>query len=102
MSSTRGNTEYDQDEAVEIDEPSMYKVILLNDDYTSMEFVVMILMSVFHKSEPEAQQIMLSVHRSGSGVCGVYVYGIAETKVKTVEYLATEAKFPLRCVLEEV
>jgi len=84
----------------EVEEPPMYKVMLLNDDYTSMEFVVEVLVYVFQKSLEEATQIMLNVHRSGVGVCGIYPYEIAETKVTTVENLARENGFPLKCIME--
>ncbi len=83
-----------------IEEPPMYKVMLLNDDYTTMEFVVEVLVHVFQKSSEEATQIMLNVHRSGVGVCGIYPYEIAETKVDTVEALARENGFPLKCIME--
>ncbi len=81
--------------------PKMYRVLLHNDDYTTMEFVVYVLQSVFHRSETEAVQIMLHVHRNGIGVAGVYTYEIAETRVKQVEALAREHEFPLRCSLDE-
>jgi len=81
--------------------PAMYKVLLHNDDYTTMEFVVQVLQSVFHRSPADATQIMLHVHRSGIGVAGVYTYEVAETKVATVEMLAREHEFPLKCTLEE-
>jgi ATP-dependent Clp protease adaptor protein ClpS len=81
--------------------PPMYKVILLNDDYTPMEFVVQILMVVFHKDHAEATRIMLHVHQNGMGVAGVFPYEIAETKVRTVEDLARESEFPLKCVMEK-
>ena len=84
-----------------IDEPFMYKVLLHNDDYTTMEFVVEILMLVFKKSPEEAVKIMLNVHHKGIGVCGVYPYEISETKVKTVESLARENGFPLKCTMEK-
>ena len=84
----------------EVAEPPMYRVMLLNDDYTTMEFVVEVLVYVFQKSSEEAMQIMLNVHRSGVGVCGIYPYEIAETKVDTVEALARENGFPLKCILE--
>jgi ATP-dependent Clp protease adaptor protein ClpS len=84
----------------EVTEPPMYKVMLLNDDYTTMEFVVEVLVYVFQKSSEEAMQIMLNVHRSGVGVCGIYPYEIAETKVETVEALARENGFPLKCIME--
>ena len=84
----------------EVDEPPMYKVMLLNDDYTTMEFVVEVLEYVFQKSPEEAIQIMLNVHRSGVGVCGIYPLEIAETKVDTVLSLARENGFPLKCIME--
>ncbi|GBC61671.1 ATP-dependent Clp protease adapter ClpS [Desulfonema ishimotonii] len=102
-------SEYDpdtQEEVVseiqeDIREPSMYRVLLHNDDYTTMEFVVEVLMFVFNKSAEEATQIMLNVHHKGVGVCGVYTCEIAETKVDTVEKLARENEFPLKCTMEE-
>jgi ATP-dependent Clp protease adaptor protein ClpS len=81
--------------------PSMYKVILLNDDYTPMEFVVELLKVVFHKQHAEATRIMLHVHQNGMGVAGVYPFEIAETKVKTVDELAREHQFPLKCTMEK-
>jgi ATP-dependent Clp protease adaptor protein ClpS len=84
----------------EVEEPPMYKVMLLNDDYTTMEFVVEILVYVFQKSSEEATRIMLNVHRSGVGVCGVYALEVAETKVETVLTLARENGFPLKCIME--
>jgi ATP-dependent Clp protease adaptor protein ClpS len=83
-------------------EPPMYKVLLHNDDYTTMDFVVELLITIFHKSFEEATQIMLSVHRSGVGVCGTYTYEIAETKVETVHELASQRGFPLKCSMEKV
>ena len=82
-------------------EPSMYKVLLHNDDYTTMEFVVDILVSVFNKSPENAVIIMLNVHRQGVGICGVYTYDIAETKVKIVKTMAGERDFPLKCTMEK-
>jgi ATP-dependent Clp protease adaptor protein ClpS len=81
--------------------PSMYKVILLNDDYTPMEFVVELLKVVFHKPHAEATRIMLHVHQNGMGVAGVYPFEIAETKVRTVDDLARENQFPLKCTMEK-
>ena len=81
--------------------PPLYKVILLNDDYTPMEFVVDLLKSVFHKPHAEATRIMLWVHQNGMGVAGVYPFEVAETKVRTVEELAREAQYPLKCVMEK-
>lgn len=100
-----GSAEYREDvltdEDVELQEPPMYKVLLLNDDYTPMDFVVMILVSVFHKDRPSAERIMMNVHKQGSGLCGVYACEVAEMKVKTVQFLAESNKHPLRCVMEE-
>ena len=84
----------------EIDEPPMYKVLLHNDDYTTMEFVVEILMLVFNKTPEEAVKIMLNVHHKGIGICGVYPFEVSETKVKTVDALARENGFPLKCTME--
>ncbi len=81
--------------------PSLYKVLLHNDNYTTMEFVVYILESVFLHSENEAIRIMLQVHHQGVGVAGVYTFEIAETKVARVVTLAREQEFPLLCTLEE-
>lgn len=81
--------------------PPLYKVLLHNDDYTTMEFVVFVLQSVFNHSEAEATQIMLHVHRQGIGVAGVYPHEIAETRIAQVDALAREHEFPLRCSLEE-
>jgi ATP-dependent Clp protease adaptor protein ClpS len=84
-----------------VQRPKRYKVLLHNDDYTTMEFVVYVLQSVFHRAEAEAVQIMLHVHRTGIGVAGVYTYEIAETRIRQVEALAREHEFPLRCSLDE-
>ena len=85
----------------DIREPSQYKVLLHNDDYTTMEFVVVVLMEVFHKPVEEATQIMLNVHEKGVGVCGLYIYEIAETKVETVMRMARENGHPLKCTMEK-
>ena len=82
-------------------EPSLYRVLLHNDDYTTMDFVVQILEIVFSKQPAEAMKIMLNVHRRGVGLCGVYTAEIAETKVAMVHHLAQEHKFPLKCSMEE-
>ena len=82
--------------------PRIFQVILHNDDYTTMEFVVQILMQIFRLSPDEATAVMLAVHRQGSGVAGVYPLEIAETKVAQVHARAAEAGFPLRCSLREV
>jgi ATP-dependent Clp protease adaptor protein ClpS len=85
----------------QLKKPPLYKVLLHNDDYTTMEFVVFILQSVFHKSETDAYRIMMAVHQQGLGVAGVYSYEIAETKIDRVTRLAREHEFPLLCTLEE-
>ena len=81
--------------------PRMYKVLLHNDDYTTMEFVVFILQGIFHHSESEAMQIMLHVHKHGVGVAGVYTREIAETRIAQVEALARQHEYPLRCSMDE-
>jgi ATP-dependent Clp protease adaptor protein ClpS len=81
--------------------PSMYKVLLLNDDYTPMEFVVHVLERFFGKSRQEATEIMLHVHRRGVGICGVYTYEVAETKVTQVIDFARRNEHPLQCTLEK-
>ena len=86
---------------VELKEPSMYKVLLLNDDYTPMDFVVSILMRYFNKDKAMAKKIMLNVHRQGKGLCGIYTYEIAETKSTLVQTEARENQYPLRCIMEE-
>ena len=80
--------------------PPLYKVLLHNDDYTTQEFVVFVLMAVFRKSEADAMQIMLAVHQSGLGVAGLYPFDVAETKVTKVMELAAENGFPLLCTME--
>lgn len=92
--STQQETEHD------IDLPRMYRVLLHNDNYTTMDFVVMILTRVFHKPEAEAVRIMLDVHQKGIGMVGVYPFEIAETKLERVKQLAEEAQFPLLCTME--
>ena len=82
--------------------PSMYKVIMLNDDYTPMEFVVYVLQNFFRKNLEEATEIMLHVHQRGVGICGVFTYEIAETKVTQVMDLARREQHPLQCTLEKV
>ena len=81
--------------------PSMYKVLLLNDDYTPMEFVVHVLERFFSKSREEATRIMLHVHRRGVGICGVFTYEVAETKVAQVIDFARRHEHPLQCTLEK-
>ena len=81
--------------------PAMYKVLMLNDDYTPMEFVVHVLERFFQKNREEATRIMLHVHRRGVGVCGVYTYEVAETKVTQVMDFARQHQHPLQCTLEK-
>lgn len=85
----------------EVKKPPLFKVLLHNDDYTTMEFVVFILVSIFHKAEQEAVKIMLDVHQQGIGVAGVYSYEIAESKVNKVTQMAQANEFPLLCTLEQ-
>ncbi|MDR0588987.1 MAG: ATP-dependent Clp protease adaptor ClpS [Spirochaetaceae bacterium] len=85
-----------------IKEPEEFRVILLNDHYTTMDFVVDILVLIFHKSETDANQIMLDVHRKGRGIVGVYPWDIAQTKTDQVHAMAREYEFPLRCIIEKV
>ena len=84
----------------ETKKPELYKVLLLNDDYTTMEFVVEILESIFHKTPAEAHRIMMMVHTQGKGLCGVYPFEVAETKVAAVVDRAREHGFPLRAAME--
>ena len=81
--------------------PSMYKVIMLNDDYTPMEFVILVLERFFSKSHEEATNIMLHVHQKGVGICGVFTYEVAETKVTQVMDLAQQQEHPLQCTFEK-
>jgi ATP-dependent Clp protease adaptor protein ClpS len=89
-------------QAQKVKPPSLYKVLLLNDDYTPMEFVVAIIREYFNKDGETAVQIMLAVHRDGKGVCGVFSKDIASTKVELVLSHAKKAGHPLQCVMEEV
>ena len=97
----------DTDEAVvteretRLKRPPLYRVLLHNDDFTTMEFVVYVLQNVFQRSETDAVRIMLQVHLEGSGVAGVYTYEIAEMKVAKVTELARSQEFPLLCTIEE-
>ncbi len=81
--------------------PSLYKVLLLNDDYTPMEFVVAILKRVFHMDMEQATRVMLHVHQRGVGVCGIFTYEVAETKVNQVMDAARASQHPLQCTLEK-
>jgi ATP-dependent Clp protease adaptor protein ClpS len=85
----------------EIAPPSMYKVILNNDDYTPMDFVIEVLQLFFKKNEQEATDIMLAIHHKGKGICGIFPFGIAETKVAQVNQFARQNQHPLLCSLEK-
>lgn len=100
MSEKKGSTA--TKDRSEVREPSLYKVLLHNDDYTSMEFVVAILEKIFQKNTSEASKIMLNVHQEGIGIAGIYTREICETKVAVVHNLARQSEFPLRCSIEKV
>ncbi|MBU1194909.1 MAG: ATP-dependent Clp protease adapter ClpS [Proteobacteria bacterium] len=101
MASTDSKTKENISSRFKSDQPPMYKVLLHNDDYTTMEFVVEILITVFGKSLEKATQIMLNIHNKGQGMCGIYPRQIAETKVETVHHLASSKGFPLKSTLEK-
>ncbi|MFP3040681.1 ATP-dependent Clp protease adaptor ClpS [Treponema primitia] len=82
-------------------EPEEFRVVMLNDHFTTMEFVVEILILVFHKGEEEANRIMMDIHRKGRGVAGIYPWDIAQTKAEQVHAMARQNEFPLRCVVEK-
>lgn len=84
-----------------VEQPKRYKVIIFNDDYTSMEFVVFVLESVFHKSNAQANALMWAIHKNGRGVAGVFSFEIAETKARITEELAKQNEYPLRVTVEE-
>jgi len=98
QSQSQNQSEVQED--VEISEPSMYSVFLLNDDFTTQEFVVQVLVQFFYKSEAEAHKVMLKVHNEGKGLCGTYTKDVAETKVYLVNQAAKENNFPLKCSME--
>lgn len=89
-------------ELVRVIPPPMYQVVLLNDDFTPMDFVVVVLQQVFHKDMAQAQKIMLQVHHEGRGICGIYTRDVAETRVTAVHRLAEAEQHPLRCVMEPI
>ncbi len=93
--------EFEIEEELEIEEPKNYKVLLLNDDYSTMDFVIDVLVKVFRKNIDEATQIMLNIHNNGKGLCGIYTYEIASTKVAQVKTMAKEQGFPLKAIMEE-
>ncbi len=100
------DSRFDEDLGIEtekkLDEPKMYRVFLHNDHYTTMDFVIEVLMKVFHMPAQKATKVMLDVHKSGIGVCGVYTFDIALTKVSQVHQMARERMFPLKSSYEEV
>ncbi len=99
-SDSNSGTETLSRDRVKTDKPRMFKVIMLNDDYTSMDFVVVMLESVFRKNPAEAVQIMLHVHQKGRGICGIFTKEIAETKIAIVHDRARAENYPLRCTME--
>lgn len=89
------------EEKQQVKEPPLYKVLLHNDDYTTMEFVIMILETIFHKDSGSATKIMLNVHQQGVGIAGIYTREIADTKIHIVHDLARKNEFPLKCSMEK-
>ena len=89
------------DLALELQEPQMFKVLLHNDDYTSMDFVVEVLIGIFHKTHVQAEQIMLQIHEKDKAICGVYSFEIAQTKAQQVKQKAKQNEFPLLATIEE-
>ncbi len=93
--------ELELDYALELEEPQLFKVLLHNDDYTSMDFVVDVLTGIFHKTHAQAEQIMLQIHEKGKAICGVYSFEIAQTKAQQVKQKAKQNEFPLLATIEE-
>ena len=93
--------EIELSEDLEVQEPKKYNVFLLNDDYSTMEFVIDVLVKIFRKTVSEAEAIMLNVHNNGKGLCGVYSFEIATTKVAQVKTMAREKGFPLKATMKE-
>jgi len=93
--------EIELDNDLEVEEPKKYKVFLLNDDYSTMDFVIDVLTKVFRKNIEQATKIMLNIHNNGKEVCGIYTHEIASTKVAQVKTLAREKGFPLKAIMEE-
>lgn len=93
--------EVELSDEIELQEPKKYRVFLLNDDYSTMDFVIDVLVKIFKKQTGEATTIMLNIHNNGKGLCGIYTYEIAQTKVMQVKTLAREKGFPLRAIMEE-
>jgi len=95
-----GGTQVVTEEKVELKPPPLYRIILINDDYTPMDFVVWLIEAVFHKPKQESIRLMLKVHHDGSAVCGIYPYDVARTKVYHAKSLAQKHEHPLECVME--
>jgi len=93
--------EHEIDEEIELQEPKKYKVLLLNDDYSTMEFVIEVLIRIFRKSHEDAANITMQIHEQGKAVCGIYTHEIASTKVAQVKANARKAQYPLKAILEE-
>lgn len=93
--------QYELEHDLEIQEPKKYQVILLNDDFSTMDFVIEVLMKVFRKSIEESEKIMLDVHNNGSAVCGIYTHEIAFTKIAQVKTMARKAGYPLKAIAKE-
>jgi ATP-dependent Clp protease adaptor protein ClpS len=93
--------EYELQDELDLEEPKKYKVFLLNDDFSTMDFVIEVLTRIFHKSLSEAEAIMLQVHNNGKAICGVYTKEIALTKVSQVRITARKAGFPLKAIAQE-
>jgi len=93
--------EEELDYALELEEPQLFKVLLHNDDYTSMDFVIDVLVSIFHKTHAQSEQIMLQIHEKGKAICGVYSFEIAQTKAQQVKLKAKQNEFPLLATIEE-
>ena len=101
MSNTKRKTIFKTEQKNFAKKPKLYKVFLLNDDYTTMDFVVFILVDIFSKTIEEAKKIMLDVHKNGKGIAGIYPYDIAKTKVEIVKKRSLENEFPLQVTIEE-
>lgn len=93
--------EVELEDNIDLQEPKKYKVFLLNDDFSTMDFVIDVLVRVFRKSVDEASVIMLNIHNNGKDICGIYTYEIAATKVAQVKSMAREQGFPLKAIMEE-
>ena len=102
MSHTDMDSSIQYKDDAKLKEPNMYRVILHNDDYTTMDFVIEVLVKIFHMPTAQATQIMLDVHKKGNGICGVYTYDIATSKIDQVHSMARSNEFPLKCSCEPV